>query len=350
VRLTGALDSALSETIGEKDAPEDYLKWLEDAGLKVMLNGAGYSHALELAEFLRSWMASGETSARILTRGDGDDWKLKLYHMDPATMGGPVFSEVHAAILMSGTLCPPEMYADVLGVPQERRMLRIYGSPFPPENRMVLALKGVSSEWTQRGEAMYARYAQALAELVRVTPGNVAAFFPSYKYVEEVSGRLAGKVQARNLIVESRGMTKGDREAMLDRLRARKEPILLMAVQGGSLGEGIDYERNLLSALVVAGVPLAPPNKEVLALRNHCIKRFGREKGEIYGYYGPAFNKVVQSAGRLIRSEKDRGVVVLMDERFAHRRYAAFLPPEMMPKVLEGPGEFDAGVRLFFKK
>jgi Rad3-related DNA helicase len=145
-------------------------------------------------------------------------------------------------------------------------------------------------------------------------------------------------------------MTKSDREAVLDRLRARKEPILLMAVQGGSLGEGIDYERNLLSALVVAGVPLAPPNKEVLALRNHCIKRFGREKGEIYGYYGPAFNKVVQSAGRLIRSEKDRGVVVLMDERFAQRRYAAFLPPEMMPKVLDGPGELDAEVRLFFKR
>ncbi|MFH0816789.1 MAG: helicase C-terminal domain-containing protein [Methanobacteriota archaeon] len=347
-RLTGALDSALSETLGERDAPEDYIKWLVDVGTKTMLSGTGVSHALELAEFLKSWMESGEASARILARGEGGAWGLKLYHMDPATMGAPVFAEIHSAVLMSGTLCPPEMYADILAIPEGRRMLRVYGSPFPPENRRVLALKGVSSEWTRRGEAMFAKYAQTLAELAKATNGNVAVFFPSYKYVEEVSSRMAGKAEPQNLLVESRWMTKGDRDDILGRLRARDGPKLLMAVQGGSLGEGIDYEKNLLSVLVVAGMPLAPPNKEVLALRAHCVKRFGREKGEIYGYYGPAFNKVVQSAGRLIRSETDRGVVILMDERFAQQRYAAFLPPEFRPKVFDRPMQMVDEVREFF--
>ena len=347
-RLTGALDGALSETLGEKDAPEDYLKWLDDIGQKAMLAGGEHSYALELADFLKGWIESGETRARIFTRGENDAWGLKLYHMDPSTMAGPIFSEVHAAVLMSGTLCPPEMYADILGIPEERRMLRVYGSPFPPENRKVAALKGVSSEYTQRGEAMFTKYAQALAELAKATPGNVAVFFPSYKYVEDVSNRMVGRIEPENLLVESRWMSKGDRDDILGRLRARDSPKLLMAVQGGSLGEGIDYEKNLLSVLVVAGMPLAPPNKEVLALRAHCVKRFGKEKGETYGYYGPAFNKVVQSAGRLIRSETDRGVVVLMDERFAQQRYAAFLPPEFRPKVFGEPMGLVEEVRKFF--
>jgi DNA excision repair protein ERCC-2 len=347
-KLTNELDRLLAEVLGEKYTPSEYVEWLGEIGQKALERGADSSYALELAEFLSGWTSAGEASARILSSYKEDAWRLKLCHLDPSVMGGPIFSEVHGAVLMSGTLCPPEMYADVLGVPAERRMFHVYDSPFPPENRKVVALKGVSSEYTKRGEAMYARYAYALAELARATPGNVAAFFPSYEFVREVSNRLAGNSKVQNVIVENRGMAKTDREAILDRLRARREPNLLIAVQGGSLGEGIDYERNLLSVLVVAGVPLPPPNKEVLALKNHCIKCFGQEKGEIYGYYALAFNKVVQSAGRLIRSEKDRGVVVLMDERFMQSRYAVFLPPELMPKVLGHPAELVEEVKGFF--
>jgi DNA excision repair protein ERCC-2 len=270
--------------------------------------------------------------------------------MDPATMGGPIFSEVHAAVLMSGTLVPTEMYADVLGIPKERRMLRVYPSPFPPENRMVYGLKGMSSEWARRGEVMYERYAQTIAEIAKASSGNVAAFFPSYKYLEEVSARVGPRIRGIGALVEGRGMSKGDREELLRRLMSPGERSLLMAVQGGSLGEGIDYAENTLSVLVVAGLPLAPPNKEVLALRTHYVRRFGREKGEIYGYYGQAINKVVQSAGRLIRSETDRGVVVLLDERFSQARYAQFLPPEMKPLFFDDPLEMAAEIRRFFER
>ena len=410
-RLTATLDGALAETLGDRDTADDYIGWLEAIGTKAMMSGEEHSHALELSEFLRGWLASDERSARIFQRAEGESWRLKLYHMDPSTMAGPIFGEVHAAVLMSGTLVPTEMYADVLGIPAERRMLRVYPSPFPPENRRVLALRGLSSEYTRRGEEMYTKYARTLAEIARATPGNVAAFFPSYKYVEEVASRVQGQIDAsggegpgggfgsesgggawggkaptagsagatggarggmrgsegtwggiaatgpraasvpmRQILAETKGMSKGDREDILERLKSPGGRALLMAVQGGSLGEGIDYAENVLSVLVVAGLPLAPPNKEVLALRAHYVKGFGSQKGETYGYLGPAFNKVVQSAGRLIRSETDRGVVVLLDERFAKPRYAQFLPPELAPKVHDDALEMVEEVREFFAR
>ena len=104
-----------------------------------------------------------------------------------------------------------------------------------------------------------------------------------------------------------------------------------MGVQGGSLSEGVDYIGNLLSAVVVIGLPLAPPSKEVDALVAYFDRKFGRGRGEAYGYVNPAMNRVVQAAGRLIRTETDRGVVVLMDERFSMDRYKGAFPPDWTP-------------------
>jgi DNA excision repair protein ERCC-2 len=197
---------------------------------------------------------------------------------------------------------------------------------------------------------MYEDYAKRLAALADAVAGNVAAFFPSYKFMEDVAAKLDGKLSKKELIVESRSMTKRDRENAVGRLRDGKPACLMMAVQGGGLSEGIDYEGNILSAIAVVGLPLAPPNLEVKALVGHFISKFGEERGNLYGYIAPALNKVVQSAGRLIRSEKDRGVVVLMDERFAQARYAALLPPEMHPKMLVSQEEMIAEAGRFFKK
>jgi len=275
---------------------------------------------------------------------------LRLAFLDAEMATRPVFSEVGAAVLMSGTFYPPNMYADILGIPQEKRMDRIYKSPFPKENRKVLGLRGMTTQYARRDDAMYGDYAAYLAALAGAVAGNTAAFFPSYKFMEDVASRLEGKLSRTELIVESRSMTKRDRENVVGRLRERKPACLMLAVQGGSLSEGIDYEGNILSAIAVVGLPLAPPNLEVKALVGHFISKFGGARGNLYGYTAPALNKVVQSAGRLIRSEKDRGVVVLMDERFTQARYAVLVPPELQPEMLASQDEMIAEVEHFFKK
>ena len=136
-------------------------------------------------------------------------------------------------------------------------------------------------------------------------------------------------------------MGKRDREALTDRLEELRDGRggALLGVQGGSLSEGVDYIGNLLSCVVVVGLPLAPPSREVDALIAYFDGKFGPGKGEEYGYVNPAMNRVVQAAGRLIRTERDRGVVVLMDERFLQRRYLRTFPPDWTPRAADDLGD-----------
>jgi DNA excision repair protein ERCC-2 len=347
-RLEDELEKAFSEVLGDKDTLEAYVKWLRDLGGSALKSGAERSFALELGDFVDKWASTGRGVARILSRGAGNSWTLRIAFLEVETAAGPVLAGAGAAVLMSGTLCPPGMYADILGVPEGKRMERIYESPFPKENRKVLSLRGITTQYARRDETMYGDYADRLAALAGAVAGNVAVFFPSYKFMEDVAAKLDNRFSKKELIVESRSMTKRDRENVVGRLRDGKPACLMLAVQGGGLSEGMDYEGNILSAIAVVGLPLAPPNLEVRALIGHFASVFGGERGNLYGYIAPALNRVVQSAGRLIRSEKDRGVVVLMDERFAQARYAALLPPEMRPEMLGSPDELIAEVKRFF--
>ena len=348
--LENELKNAFSEVLGAKDTLEDYITWLRELGAGALKSGAERSFALELGDFLDKWASTGPGVTRIFSAGAGDLWTLRIAFLEAETAAGPVLSDVGFAVLMSGTLCPPGMYADILGVPQERRIERNYQSPFPKENRKILGLRGITTQYTRRDDAMYEDYAIRLAAIAGAVPGNVAAFFPSYKFMEDVAAKLEGKLSGKDLMVEKRSMTKRDRENAVGRLRDGKPACLMMAVQGGGLSEGIDYEGNILSAIAVVGLPLAPPNLEVKALVGHFVSKFGGERGNLYGYTAPALNKVVQSAGRLIRGEKDRGVVVLMDERFSQARYSTLLPPGMQPNMLGNSEELVAEVKHFFDK
>lgn len=346
--LTEVLDRAFSEVLGQKDDLDQYISWLREIGEGILKAGAERSFALELGDFLDTWNVAGGV-ARIFSKNEDGTWALRIAYLEAEAAAGPVLADVGAAVLMSGTLCPPGMYADILGVPPERRLERIYSSPFPKENRLVLGLRGLTTQYTRRDEAMYGRYAAAITALSLAVKGNVAAFFTSYKFLEDVASRLEAGIRGRDMIVESRTMRKRDRAGIVDGLHEQGRGQLLLAVQGGGLSEGIDYEGNILSVIAVAGMPLAPPSLEVKALMGHFSSRFGEGAGNLYGYVAPAMNKVVQSAGRLIRSEKDRGVIVLLDERFSGERYSSFLPPEMRPEMAADVEKLVAKVRAFFR-
>jgi len=346
--LTDVLDRTFSEVLGQKDDLDQYISWLREIGEGILKSGAERSFSLELGDFLETWSSSAGV-ARIFSKNEDDSWALRIAYLEAETAAGPVFANVGSAVLMSGTLCPPGMYADILGVPPERRLERIYESPFPKENRLVLGLRGLTTQYTRRDGAMYGRYAAAIMGLSQAVNGNVAAFFTSYKFLEDVASRMEAGIRGKDIVVESRSMGKRDRAEIVDGLHERGRGQLLLAVQGGGLSEGIDYEGNILSVIAVAGMPLAPPNLEVKALMGHFVSRFGEGSGNLYGYVAPAMNKVVQSAGRLIRSEKDRGVIVLLDERFSEARYNSFLPPEMRPEMVGDVERLVGKVREFFK-
>jgi DNA excision repair protein ERCC-2 len=303
------------------------------------------SAVTEVATFLEGFPHGTDTVLRTLQVDGGPRLNYRL--LDPSVITRERFDSVHAAVLMSGTLWPVRMYADLLGLDEARMRHGEYRSPFPPGNRLVLVTPGLTSKYTSRGPEMYARIAGAISDVLRSTPGNVAVFAPSYAFLGSIRDPLEGggrkAMGGKDLLVEERGMGKRDREALTDRLEDLRSGRggVLMGVQGGSLSEGVDYIGNLLSAVVVVGLPLAPPSKEVDALVTYFDGKFGKGRGEEYGYINPAMNRVVQAAGRLIRTEKDRGVVVLMDERFLHRRYLGTFPPDWTPEAAD-----DLGVQI----
>jgi len=233
--------------------------------------------------------------------------------------------------MMSGTLWPTEMYADVLGATPDRIrgkeiVMRDYKSPFPKENRLIVVTKDLTTKYTKRGEEMYRRVAGKISEVAHYVRGGMAVFFPSYELLKEITLYLPEEVRRRT-IVERRELSKEEKNRLYELLRDDTEGILL-AVQGGSFSEGMDYESNTLKAIIVVGLPLSPPTLEVKTIEGYYAGKYGAEKGRLYGYLYPAIIKVLQAAGRGIRSEQDRCIIVLMDYRFAHSPYKTCLPSD----------------------
>jgi len=344
-----AIESGLSSGL-EPMSYEDLVKALEGAGERLASGDelAG-SAVAEVASFLRGFPLWGDAMLRTVASEEGGP-RLQHLLLDPSLVTAERFASVHSAVLMSGTLWPPRMYADLLGLPADRLHVGEYRSPFPPENRLVLVTPGLTTKYTSRGPEMFGAIARAVAEVLAATPGNVAVFAPSYDLLARIrDGLSAPGACTKELLVEDRAMGKRDREGLCDRLEQLRGTTggVLLGVQGGSLSEGVDYLENLLSAVVVVGLPLAPPSKEVDALIGYFDRKFGRGRGEEYGYKNPAMNRVVQAAGRLIRTERDRGVVVLMDERFLQRRYLACFPPDWTPRPSQDLGREIGG---FFRE
>jgi DNA excision repair protein ERCC-2 len=291
---------------------------------------AAQRNILNVAEFLDTWRTR-ERCIRIFSLTERENPTLYFKLLDPSVVSAPIFARVHAAVLMSGTLCPAEMYADVLGVTPARIkgkeiVMQEYKSPFPEENRPIVVTKELTTKYTKRGEAMYRKVAGKIGEVARYVRGGMAVFFPSYALLKSISAYLPEDVR-RRVMVERREMKKEEKNRLYELLRDTTDGILL-AVQGGSFSEGLDYESNTLKAIIVVGLPLSPPTLEVKTIESYYSSKYGAEKGRLYGYLYPAVTKVLQAAGRGIRSEHDRCIIILMDYRFAELPYKNCLPPD----------------------
>jgi DNA excision repair protein ERCC-2 len=289
---------------------------------------------LDVSTFFRMW---GEREEAVLRLANGGAEKRVSYRLlDASILSRPVFKAVHASVIMSGTLHPAGMYADLLGLEPERRVLRAYASPFPPENRCVLVTPRVTTAYARRDERMYREIAEEITRLSLAVPGNVAAFFPSYDLMERVLACVRWSDLPKEVLVERRTWTKADRDQSLHWLLSRRDTGgLIVGVLGGGLSEGVDYRDNLLRAVCIVGLPLSPPTLEVDALKSYYTAKFGVEKAYEYAVVFPALNKVLQAAGRPIRSETDRAIVLLMDRRYLDERFATGMPPDFRYRTTE---------------
>jgi len=331
-----AVEAGLPRTLGGRvgyDAFAERVTWVAEEAVR-----RGRSASLhELAEFLERWKGLEEGILRLVLPGNEGKFAYRL--LDPSVLSGPIFRRIHGSLLMSGTLHPATMYADLLGIPADRRRFRAYASPFPRDNRLLLVHPNLTTVYAKRGVEMYDLIAREITTIVTRVPGNVAAFFPSYEILDEAFVRIRTAGLSKRLLVERPEWDKARRDAAVEALRIARgdRGAFLLGVQGGSFSEGVDYEGNLLEAVLVVGLPLSPPNVEVEALKDYYIRKFGPAKGYEYAYVYPAVNKVLQAAGRPIRSERDRAAIILLEGRLLLPRYARCLPVDFAPRSCQTP-------------
>ncbi|MFO8109585.1 MAG: ATP-dependent DNA helicase [Thermoplasmata archaeon] len=314
------VDIALRGGFGRYEDVGSLIPDLNEHAVALIERDSAATAPLHLVSFLSQWQHKGKEVFRSF---EPDPPTLKVSLLDPAYISAEVFDQTPGAVLMSGTLHPGEMYADLLGIGDP--IIKGYISPFPPENRRVVSMNNLTTSYKNRGVPMYQAYANAIADVCNNTPGNVACFFPSYLLMNKIVDRLERVHLKKRLMVEERKLGKRSKENMVDRLR-HSDDLLLVGVQGGSLSEGVDYKDNILSSVIIAGIPFPPPSLELKALQEYYTEKFGRDKGYNYTRIYPALNRVLQAAGRSIRSKNDRAIIVLMDKRFNYPGYKKCMP------------------------
>jgi len=278
-----------------------------------------------VAEFLRKWVGEDHGFARIFREAEGKIGtykELEYSCLDPSLASKNIFSQFHSGVVMSGTLLPLNMYADLLGVKDAKK--EKYWSPFPAENRRCIIVPKTSTKYASRSDEMYTEMAKLISNYSHAIPGNVAVFFPSYYLRDQVARKI---LTTKKILQEARGMDKEAKEVFLKEFHSYKDKgAVLLGVTGANFAEGIDFPGDLLQGVVVVGIPLARPDLKTKETITYYDSKFG--KGWDYAYTYPAINKCIQSAGRCIRSEKDRGVIIYLDERFAWKKYYDCLPKE----------------------
>jgi len=285
------------------------------------------SYIGSVADFLSNWSGPDFGYVRVFSRAEGKKplFTLSYRCLDPSLITKEVIGQAHSTIIMSGTLTPTAMYKDVLGF--EEAVEKEYPNPFPKQNQLNLIIPETTTKFTARNEAQFKRIAAFCANIVNSVPGNSALFFPSYFLRDRIHMHFEGLCE-KTVFLEKPGMTKEEKQAFLERFKKYKDSgAALLGVATGSFGEGIDLIGDYLKAVVVVGLPLEKPNLETQALIDYYEQKFG--KGWDYGYVLPAITRTLQNAGRCIRSETDRGVIVFLDERYAWPRYFKCFPKEM---------------------
>lgn len=272
-----------------------------------------------MGRFLDAWMADDDPySVRLIIGGTNPCFQS--YCMDPAPAAAPL-NACFSSLLMSGTLEPLEEFVREMGL--ERAVLRRQPSPFPPDNLLTLYTDRVSMRYEDRFlEDNYRTLRDMLLDTVNSVRVSTAVFFPSYDLMDRMVDEGIVDRLGRDVYFEHRGMPQGELMETYDRFRTSPGSVLF-CVTGGRMSEGLDFPGETLELAVLIGIPFPRPTAKLRAMTRYYDRRFG--DGRRFVSTIPATRKMRQSIGRLIRSETDRGVAVLLDRRVASLDLGAML-------------------------
>ncbi|MEE9724900.1 ATP-dependent DNA helicase [Listeria seeligeri] len=251
------------------------------------------------------------------------DLEIKQLCLDPAFLLSEKLKLGASSVLFSATLRPIDYYTNVLGGEEDTSRM-VFSSPFEQQNMHLLVADNISTKYQMRDQSL-ASVVEALAALIAGKKGNYLFFFPSFQYLQNVYELFREKHPEIVARKQEGAMDEEQREAFLEAFKAgNSETLVGFCVLGGVFSEGIDLRGERLIGAAIVGVGLAQLNPESDLIKDYYNETIGQ--GFDYAYQLPGMNKVLQAVGRVIRGESDRGVVLLIDERFSASRYRTLFP------------------------
>jgi len=286
------------------------------------------SYLHKLGVFLEFWtnIEMDQYVKLIVDDTEGRNPRIEAYCLDPS-LGAKVIKGFHSSIHMSGTLEPLEEYRDSLGFALDTELVA-YPSPFPKNNRRVLYATDVTTRYEEikQDASIVNRIRQYITLICNDSSHNTMVFFPSFDTLSLFLRKGLRKNINRCLYVEEQGMSQGDLMNVVSSFKQSKtcdnDGAALFSVMGGRISEGMDFPAKELEIAVIVGIPYPKPTARQRGLQNYYEYKFG--KGWDYTVMAPTARKLVQSIGRLIRDETDRGVAIILDRRAP--RFKKYIP------------------------
>jgi Rad3-related DNA helicase len=282
---------------------------------------------LDIRHFLNIYEILNENYTIYTDYDEGCRFKIKLQCMDPSKNLSRCYERGRSTVLFSATLLPIRYYMEQLGGKEED--YAVYApSSFKKENRLIIVGSDVSTKYTRRNKSEYRKIIRYIKSFTSHRTGNYLVFFPSYQMMQSVYDLAEDEI--KGIVMQSSNMNEEERELFLeDFVEDPKETRIAFCVMGGIFSEGIDLKSSRLIGAVIVGPGLPMICNERELFRGYFDAK--NKNGFDYAYIYQGMNKVLQSAGRVIRTNEDRGAILLLDDRFLQSKYYQLFPKEWFP-------------------
>ena len=338
---TGTLPLTLLQAQGEMD------RLFEEPPSQEVVDGI-LDLYFDIRDFLNISELTDENYVIYGAAGEDGKYKVHLYCVNPAANLQEYLSKGRSAVFFSATLIPMKYYRSLLSTREDDYGIYVR-SPFDQKNRCILICADVSSRYIRRGYEEYRKIAEYIARMAWQKKGNYMVFFPSYRLMEDVFQVYEEEFSSDwvRCICQTSSMNEREREEFLEEFKDQKEETLLgFCIMGGIFSEGIDLMGDRLIGAAVIGTGLPQ-----VSLKRELLKQYYDKRGECgfdHAYRYPGMNKVLQAAGRVIRTREDTGTILLMDERFLNNDYRMLFPAEWEDAAVCRLGNVEQHLKQFW--
>lgn len=304
---------------------------------------------LNLRHFMNMFERVDENYVLYSDFDEKDRFCLHLYCVNPSVNLQECLERGKSTIFFSATLLPVNYYKNLLSSKKDN--YAVYAdSAFREEQRLLFIGRDVSSLYTRRTLGEFHRIALYIQQVLRAKKGNYLIFFPSYRFMEDVYEQfLAVNEQEADCMMQSGNMNEADREEFIQEFsNPRGKSLAAFCVLGGIFSEGIDLKEDLLIGVLIVGTGLPQICNQREILKEYYQEENGQ--GFDYAYQYPGMNKVLQAAGRVIRTASDRGIIGLLDERFLRSDYRQLFPREWSQYEVHTLDSLPGALEAFWKK